>query len=429
MSKIVIIPSCSDYNRGDQALTWVTKKVAEELGFNGEFYMLNSGDEDTSQSEKLGLKNCDPVLKHPSRKSKKKDNIVYDSRLFIEWGVVALFDFLFSLFILTPILRKIYMRIGNSKIRETLKIFTESSAVFVKGGGFLHANKSLTEIYKIYYFLFHIKLAIKMKKPVYIMPNSFGPFPFKLMRNMIRKTLTKCNCVFTRESISNQVLHGIGIDSLLFPDLGFFIEKSGITYNYDNCIIETRKKVGITVRPYRFSSGKDARKLYEKYIETFTHFSIWLWQNNFIPIFIEHTLSSNSHENDGTAINDIISQLSNDTYIYISDKNYNCTDLKAIYSSLDYMIGTRFHSVIFSLSSNIPSIAISYGGNKGSGIMRDIGLEKYELSIFDVEISVIKRIFIDLIENEMNIRKSLIELNKNLHVQYNNMIRYMENRK
>ena len=39
----IIIPSCSDLNRGDQALVWETKRFAEECGFVGEYNMMSKG--------------------------------------------------------------------------------------------------------------------------------------------------------------------------------------------------------------------------------------------------------------------------------------------------------------------------------------------------------------------------------------------------
>jgi colanic acid/amylovoran biosynthesis protein len=58
-------------------------------------------------------------------------------------------------------------------------------------------------------------------------------------------------------------------------------------------------------------------------------------------------------------------------------------DLKALYRELDYLIGTRLHSVIFSLTSSVPSIAIAYE-HKTLGVMRDLGLESWCLRIEDV---------------------------------------------
>ncbi|MBW8382047.1 MAG: polysaccharide pyruvyl transferase family protein [Youngiibacter sp.] len=402
MNQYIIIPSCSDLNRGDQALTWETIRIAKDAGFNGEYSMLRSGSEPVHQSEEEGIKILNSILLHPSRKFKSNENIKYNMALILKWGIVALIDLLASLLILSKVTRnfaKVFLRKDQ---KQTLKIFEESNAVFVKGGGFLHSAGRITDTYKIYYFLFHIFLAQSMKKPVYIMPNSYGPFNGLGVFWLVRKALDRSNLVTVRESISNEMLKDIKIDAQLFPDLGFALEKSTMR---DNKISDLRikhvgrKLVAITARPYRFSENNDPSKKYKEYINAMVMFSRWLYENNYLPVFVEHTLSENTHENDGAAISEIVSKLNNNEYEILSSYDYNCRDLKFMYSKMDYVVGTRFHSVIFSLAERIPSIAITYGGNKGQGIMRDLGLAEYSIPIDELNSQELINSFISLSTN------------------------------
>lgn len=75
MDNYVIIPGCSDLNRGDQALVWETKRLAEEAGYVGEYFLTSEKNEPVEQSLKTGLKIITPILEHPSRKFKSKENI------------------------------------------------------------------------------------------------------------------------------------------------------------------------------------------------------------------------------------------------------------------------------------------------------------------------------------------------------------------
>ena len=45
MKKFLIIPNCSDLNRGDQALVWETKRLAEDAGCIGEYYVTAEDNE------------------------------------------------------------------------------------------------------------------------------------------------------------------------------------------------------------------------------------------------------------------------------------------------------------------------------------------------------------------------------------------------
>jgi colanic acid/amylovoran biosynthesis protein len=65
------------------------------------------------------------------------------------------------------------------------------------------------------------------------------------------------------------------------------------------------------------------------------------------------------------------------------DERVDFRDLKGLYSACDLMLGTRFHSVIFALTSMVPCLAIEYE-HKTRGIMRDLGLEEWVLPIDEV---------------------------------------------
>ena len=39
MNKYIVLPDCSDLNRGDQALVWETIRLAKDAGFDGKYYI------------------------------------------------------------------------------------------------------------------------------------------------------------------------------------------------------------------------------------------------------------------------------------------------------------------------------------------------------------------------------------------------------
>ncbi len=68
-------------------------------------------------------------------------------------------------------------------------------------------------------------------------------------------------------------------------------------------------------------------------------------------------------------------------------------------------IGTRFHSIIFSLTSLIPFIAIAYGGNKAKGIMMDFNMGEYAVGIDAVSGDILNDIFSNLEKNHSDIKQ------------------------
>lgn len=412
VKRYIIIPGCCDLNRGDQALGWETKRIAEDAGYIGSYSILAEDGEPIIQSEKQGYEILTPVLGHPSRRFKNKDNINYSFNIQIKWGIVAILDFIFSFLLLIPIIRVCSEGIcRNRKILHTLKRFKEADAIFMKGGGLIQSHGGILSTYATYYRLYHILLASSLNKPIYIMPNSFGPFKGPMVRMMTRYALKRCKLVTARETYSKQMVKNeLGINIECYPDLAFFlpnanISKDSVLKSYN--LPRDKKLVAITMRPYRFPNSATPEQDYIKFKSEISNFIEWLYSKGYMPVIIEHTLAITSHENDGDCIKDVVSSISDDKYKLISSSEFNCYELKRIYSYCDYIVGTRFHSMIFALSNMVPGIAISYDGYKSVGIMKDIGLDEFVIDIKEVSSIKLQNLFDSVIFHDCEIKEKI----------------------
>ncbi len=427
--KVLIIPTCTDLNRGDQALVLETKKIIDNVYQNCDCYMMSTGE--TIQCESFGIKIISDILKHPSRFWKKRSNINYNYLLKVKWGFIALIDFCISQLILNNFFRKIIYIFLKSNVKESLNLYDNAKAIFVKGGGFLHDYSSgIIGWYTIYYQLYHIKLAQKMKKDVFIMPNSYGPFKSKKTGKMVNNVLKNCKLVTARESISaSSSTNNLNLDISLYPDLAFFLDKNNSTYDFTNLFkkidIENKKTklVAITVRPYRFYSYTNPDEKYMEYKKSFVNFIQYLVKTEYKVLLVVHTRAENDHENDEKCINEIINLMPDTQNVYkVKDDKMNCYDLKYLYGKCQYVIGTRFHSVIFALEQLIPCIAITYGGNKGYGIMKDLGLSEYAISIGELNSENLIATFEKLRNNEKDIKVKIKEYLLSSQKKYNELI-------
>lgn len=428
--KVLIIPTCTDLNRGDQALVLETKKIIDRKYENPDVYMMSTGE--TIQCEKLGLGKFEDVLKHPGRFNKKNNsNISYGLMLKIKWGIVAILDLIVSILLLNKVTRKIVYPFLGSETKKSINLYKQAVACYVKGGGFLHDySGGIVGWYTMWFQTYHIRLAIAMKKKVYIMPNSYGPFKSKKTSKMLNKILNKCDFISSRESISaTDETNGLGRNIPLYPDLAFYLDKTDKetiqTYLKEKYDIDSSKNkyVAITVRPYRFYSYENPEEKYEKYKKSFVQFIEYLNENKFTPILVVHTRAENEHENDEHCINEIVEMLENKNGVkIIKDDNLNCYDLKAIYGECTYVIGTRFHSVIFSLEQLIPCIAVTYGGNKGDGIMKDMELSEYAIKIGDLTFEELKNKFEQLIENKESVKEQISNYLQHTKIKYEELL-------
>lgn len=411
----IVLPGCDDTNRGDQALIWETVDVAKAAGFEGKYYII-ADRKYSKQSKSVGIGSLAYILPHPSMHSKSgEDNRSYGFSLKIKWAIRSLVDLLIALPLSMKATRPFAKLFLSADQKKTLTVYKNAKAAFVKGGGFLHDYGGIIDIYKIYFSLYHINLALSMGIPVYVMPNSYGPFKNKISRILVNICLKKCQLVFSRESISKKILRNTcSIDSILSNDLAMYLKKDSTIearsiFEKHGITLKGKKTVGITVRPYRFGKDQNAEELYRNYKNAICSFICWLQDNSYYPVLIEHVFSENYHERDIICITEIVKQLekSKRKVDVFSDLKLNCRQMKTMYSGLDYLVGTRFHSVVFSMTENVPAIAITYGGNKGSGIMKDLGLSEYALPMDKLTGDDLISRFNKLVVNEASIKNVL----------------------
>lgn len=424
--KIVIIPGCSDLNRGDQALVWETQRLAEDAGYTGDFYLLSEKNEPVEQSIEHGLKIIHPILEHPSNHFKNKNNIEYSVSLKIKWGLAAIGDFIGSKFVLWNATRGLARLFLSKDKQRTLDVIKDSKAVFMKGGGLLQTYGGLSSTYSMYFWTYPIQLAHALKKPVFVMPNSFGPFEGPGVKGIARKALSNCKVVTTRETISqDMVKRDLDLDLKNYADLAFNLPTADFSKEdiFERFNIPTdRKTVALTMRPYRFPKAEDPAKAYETFKSEMRSFIRWLYKEGYMPVVVEHTLAVNAHENDGACIKDVVSELNEKEYRFVTDTSFDCYDLKRIYSFFDYIVGTRFHSMIFSFGSNVPGIAIAYTGNKSQGIMHDMDLDDYVVEIGDVDAKTLEDKFEELLDNEQSVVEKIKLYRKRAQIEREELV-------
>lgn len=426
MKKIIIIPGNTDLNRGDQALVWESIHLIEDVyGKNNVSCMIMSEFEGTHshaqncQTAKLGYKFVNTLLKHPGRKftTKEEDRKGYSMRTLLHWGLQAISDYIHTRLLLSDmaILRSVGELFLNQKEKETLKDIKGCDAVYVKGGGFIHSYGSISDPYFIYYLTYHIRLAEAYGKKVFLLPNSIGPLKNSIAREIALRALRKCTFVSVRENISKGLLKKMKVEAHFFPDLGFYLKPSSedmSLYLHKHNVPLGKRKVIVTLRPYRFQGYNNAERLYANYVQGFSTFLTYLYDKGYHVSFMAHTLGPSSHEDDRLAIKDVMDNLPDkirENTSYIEDFALTCTEVEKIYSYYDYMIGTRFHSVIFSLNVGVPSIAIAYGGNKSKGIMNVLGNEDYSLDMDKVNGKRLISMFEELVTNKVDYLTNLAQ--------------------
>ena len=412
--RILLVPYVTDLNRGDQALVWESINLIKEIYDNPEIILMEGDDErQYSQTRELGYQTVRNILRHPGRHVNIDGHVSYSLRDKILIGSRAILDLFQSLSLLIPlnIVNRLALWGISEEGEQTYNVYKSCDAIYVKGGGFIHSYGSVVEPYQMYFNLFPILLGIRLNKDVYMFPNSVGPFKNNLAAKIADYTLNHCKYVSVRESLSFDFLKNrkeIRVPVFKHHDLGCYLRPSGIDaekYLQEQGVNIYKPKVAITLRPYRFPGHENAEALMSKYINSFAEFAEYLVSKGYQVVFFAHTMGPSAHEDDSIAINRVTTLLQQKAVKYVSivDNSLNCKDVMAIYACFDFLIGTRFHSVVFAQNSYVPSIAITYGGFKGDGIMNDLGMSDFVIPMSEINIDSLVSCFSLLLNKGVNL--------------------------
>jgi colanic acid/amylovoran biosynthesis protein len=422
MSKAIIVPGVTDLNKGDQALVWESVRLVDELNYFDDISILDNGDTEEekaalcNQSKKKGFTFIDNILKHPRRGKHNQLEHAKDGAITIlKLMFFSIIDFISLSFLLLICKKQRLVKCFFSKqVVDTVKAFRGAEVIFVKGGGFIHSYGEISAPYLIWYFLFYIKLGKKLNNKVIVLPNSFGPFIGPTVKKQVKKIFNEVDLILARENVSAKALGDLlEKDIKVLPDLGFYVP---LDHSNDSLVNElfkdkgishSAKLVGITVRPWRFPQSLNSTESYKKYTDSIALFTDHLTDLGYTVVFCNQSIGPSAHEDDRLAISDVI-EVKKASCIWINE-DLTCEQLKLIYSKFDFLIGTRFHSVIFSLTSGVPSIAIGYGGNKAAGIMGEFQLDEYSVPIDNVNGEILIKKFTNLVKDQDKIKKILNE--------------------
>lgn len=437
--KAIIVPGVTDLNKGDQALVWESHRLIKDTHLFTEISILNSGDTEEErvllcqQSLDHGYMMIQNILKHPRRGHHKKNEHIHESKLELVKQIKnAGLDFLSTRFLLSvctslPLVKKYF----SKKVYSTIKQFSEADVIFVKGGGFVHAYGEEKAPYLMWYFLFYLRLAQKLNKKVVFFPNSFGPFDGLTVKTQVRAVFSRVDLTYAREHFSAESLGQLLNKKIpVEMDLGFFLQKGSqlqanqILKKYH--LSKEDQIIGMTIRPWRFPGFNNPEELYRNYITSVAQLITHITGKGFKIALCNQSSGPNAHEDDRNAIKDLLKEVNHPDVIWINE-DLPCDVLKALYSSFYFYVGTRFHSIIFSLTSLVPAIAIGYGGNKAKGIMNDFNLDQYVVQIEDVTPDHLITMFDEAIENYDTIKDSLAESMKLVAASRSRMIADIQN--
>jgi len=288
-------------------------------------------------------------------------------------------------------------------LREVAYIYEQADLIVAVGGGYLRSRKGLVNRLNVPLLLHPLLFGYILGKPTVLYPQSVGPFVNGFEGSLVAFVLRRLMLIVLREDTSVTLLSRLGVRQNVVRsiDSGFLLRTSHKLDIHKTYHIPADKLiVGVTVRAWL--SGK-AQVAYERavaealddVVERFGAHILFIPQVTAAKGDDDRVVSRRvhwymKHAAEATTIN--------------SQPDHH--QIKAIYDGLDALLGTRFHSVIFSLTSYVPVLAIEYE-HKTSGIMHDLGLDKWVIKIEDAAAADLAAAMHNLLEHSTQYKSYL----------------------
>ena len=272
-------------------------------------------------------------------------------------------------------------RMLPKEVAAELTALAEADLVVSLGGGYLRGSADLPADVSVAFLLLPLWIANRFGVPVVSAPQSYGPFPTRFQRAAVRRVLARNEVISAREDISVGLLEELGIPKGLIRrdvDSAFaFTCRSTRAWRKELGITEDETVALFTARQYL---APEPQAAYERAVaQAVAH----LARDGVRVVMAPQVTCAYKSDDDRIVQRRIVALADHPNVVSIEDDSLSHHDVMALYGAADYMVGTRFHSVIFSLLAHVPCIAISYE-RKGRGIMRDLGLERWVVDMAEV---------------------------------------------
>ena len=271
----------------------------------------------------------------------------------------------------------------KSKSKQFIETVKESNLVIHAPGG-----PSIGDIYidTEKYYLARLLMVKRLNRPYVFYAPSMGPFEKKTRSDRIRKrVINGAEFIAVREPQSAEYLRKYGIRKMITVtrDSAFQhpIDTDDCLRKFDNYnelkqfISRYDRVVGVTITDLQWNPKyQNNTELKNRIQETFELFISYLNEEGYGVVFIPQLFA-------GLNDYDYMSTFVRDNCFIITDREeYDCYFQQYVISQLFLVVGMRYHSNIFAAKMKTPFISVSYE-QKMSGFMRSAGLDKYCISI------------------------------------------------
>lgn len=271
-------------------------------------------------------------------------------------------------------------KLRNSKeLQEAEDIYKHCDAMVDVSGYALGSNWSAATCNR---YLDHLEFAQAFGIPVYLMPQSFGPFDFGAERQAlnarIQRLLPTAKVIFAREQEGYDALvNTYGLKNVrLAHDLVLGnkgIELANIFVSAPTLDLPEIRPNSVAVIPNSMNSSVSSQ---ESVLELYTKaIHALLSQGKTVYLLSHSTVDS--------ALCSKLKEpfLTNENVILLA-QDFSCLEFNALVKKFDYLIASRFHSIVHAFKNGVPCIALGWA-TKYHDLLKLFDQEQYILDVRD----------------------------------------------
>lgn len=287
---------------------------------------------------------------------------------------------LYWLFLMqTRIGRVVAGLLGGQPVREYTELMRNAEAVVDVSGYALGSDWGYK---KSCFYLARLKIAKIFDVPVYLMPQSFGPFDYRgvcapFMRALLRKNLRYPKVVLCREQEGYDLLcHKYGIrNAHLSPDLVLQnrgIDCQHIYHKVPNLTTTEVPNASVAVIPNKktiqYGDAEQMSALYRQIVEV-------LLKQGKTVFLISHSAKDRS----------ICRQIKEQNFqqtdsVCVVENELSCLEFDALVGRFDFVVASRFHAIVHAYRNAVPALVLGWAV-KYRELLADFSQEAYQFDV------------------------------------------------
>lgn len=319
----------------------------------------------------------------------------------------------------------INLKISKNQMNDIIKILNNADLMIDVSG---YALSSQRGYYASINYIYNIIIAKKFNIPMYLLPQSIGPFNYKNTNNtrmidtLIKQFLSYPKKIFVREKDGLKQLQKYNLTNIDYS-LDCVLQNSS-KYQLKNIFTTTEinniRDIEIQLNSVAIipnekimvhGNSEEIYKIYKFIINK-------LLEQNLHIYLIRHSVE------DFNICKKIKSEFENNEKVILIEDDLNCIEIENMLSKFNFVIASRYHSIIHSYKRSVPAIVFGWA-IKYQELLSEFKQENY---LFDVR----NNINIDDVNKKLELmllnykkEKELIEQKVNL-LQTNNIFDQIE---